>query len=148
MYGLASVPFNLKKFEFSSTNLNTESPYYFKIFPKIDSTNVNKGFISGGAELTITGKGFNTDNLKIFIDESECKNLKNLSSTSITCSTEPATIDAQKTLFFGSRGLRLKKFNLTGNVTFTNLNSIITAGTALPIYDDIILEANKAKYGY
>lgn len=142
MYGLASVPFHLKKFSFSSTDLNIETPYYFTIYPKIDSLNINKGFTTGGSELTISGKGFKTDNLKIFIDETECKNLKNLSPTSITCITEPTTIDPQKTTFFGSRGLRLKRYDLTGNVSFTNLNNIITAGTTLPIYDDIILESS------
>jgi len=142
MYGLATAPFNLRKFVFSSTDLNQEIPYYFKIFPKIDSININNGFLTGGTELIIAGKGFKIDDVKVFIDDSECKNLKNISSISVTCTTENLTLNSQKTLFFGSNGLRVKRFDLSGNVSFNSLNSIITAGTAKPIYDDIILEAS------
>ncbi len=152
MYGLATVPFNLKKFLFKKLNLSKETPYYFKIFPKIDSINTNKGFSSGGIELIITGKGFKIDNINIFIDEFECKNLKNISSSTVTCITESVNIDREKKIFFGSNGLRIQRYGLKTSVTVDNLNTLIGDESVKPIYDDIILETstkptNQINYG-
>jgi len=152
MYGLSTVPFYLQKFLFIKSDLSKEVPYYFRIFPKIDSINTNKGFSSGGTELIIIGKGFKTDNIKIFIDEFECKNLKNISSSSVTCITESIDLDENKILFFGSNGLRIRRYDLDTTVTIANLNTLIEDGSVKPIYDDIILETstkptNQVNYG-
>jgi hypothetical protein len=138
-YGKSHIISNLQKssFPINPLDFNTGSNYYFRIFPKIDTISVNEGFVNGGRIITITGKGFKIDDTKVYIDETECLDYKDISSTSITCTTNKTTINASKLEFWSSRGLRHKRWKMT-IFTFAALAAKISETT--PDYNDIALE--------
>jgi hypothetical protein len=137
-YGKAFINTNLVRTSFQTTPLDFDNGtnYLFRIFPKIDSISANDGFVNGGRILTISGKGFKMDDTKVFIDNTECLNLRDISSTSITCTTKVTTFNPSLTEYYGSRGLRHKRWKLAS----FSFAALTTKMLEQPYYDDIALE--------
>jgi hypothetical protein len=147
LYGYSSVPFYFQKSDVDTT-LMTNSKFFFKAFPRIDSITQNKGVNIGGQAITIKGAGFTTGKTKVYVNNDECTEGLNVQGTNlVSCTTPTSTINPANTnLNLGSNGLRWRTYSLTsGSITALNSLAGFPDNSTVITKDDILLETMTPK---
>jgi hypothetical protein len=82
----------------------------------------NVGYTTGGMNLTVTGYGFNSDNIVAHVDGQPCE-ITNNHDFSFSCLVPSSSVSDDTIFYQGSNGLRREVYNHTTWMNWDNLES-------------------------
>lgn len=93
--------------------------------PVIFDVSSNTGYITGGQNLTVTGYGFNSENIQATVDGVACEitNHHDFSFSCLVASKTNVSVLDDDTYYQGSNGLRREVMNHTTWMDWNNLQN-------------------------